>query len=505
MKQTNTASLLKSCLITSLLLFGHGYSQETKTKDPAESSRFLALDVCLRQVVTENFQIKASKSRLEETRLREKAEWGVFEPDFVGSARIEENRRENTRQDFLSQASPLFYENNGRYRAAVEGTLPTGASVRFGGDVSRLENNLQTALNKEYVTFLGLTIRQPLLKDAGYDVTMAQIRLAAEESEIVLNETRREMMSILSQAEIAYWELYQAEREYELRSESVRIAEEILEDNRDRVEAGKMSEVEVIKAVAELALRKTQLETAYQNKLDASARLNSFLGKERPASVIIKPTDDIKVTNESYSIEGSLSEALEKHPTLMALRNTVEQEEIRENYAKNQKLPDVSLNASYGMNGLDEEFSNSSEELFDNDFFSWFVGVEVQIPILSGIRERNEYEAAQIRKAGAEHRLRGAEVELSNLLRAMIQRIKSLKKQVADYREVVELQQNLLDAELSGLELGRTDSREVFEAEQDLTEAKISVLESLVNYQRRLVERELLEGSYLKNRGMDLI
>lgn len=505
MKPMNHTSLLFGFLSIALLPVLPAGAQETETSTPAGSSRALSLEACLQQVVTQNFQIKASQARLEATRFREKAEWGIFEPDFVGSARIEENRRENTRQDFLSQASPLFDENNARYRAAVEGNLPTGGTIRLGGDTNRLENNLQTALNKEYVTFLGLTLRQPLLKDAGFETTMAQIRVAAEESEIVLNETRREMMSILSQAEIAYWELYRAEREYELRADSVRIAKEILQDNRDRVEAGKMSEIEVKKAVAELALRETQLEAAYQNRLDASARLNSFLGQESPTGAILEPEDSITVSPEAYSLEGSISQALENHPTLMVLRNTVEQEEIRKKYAKNQTLPDVSLNASYGMNGLDEEFSNSRAELFDNEFFSWFVGVEVQIPILNGVRERNEFQAAQIRMAGAEHRLRGAEVELSNLLRAMIQRVKSLKKQVADYREVVELQQDLLDAELTALELGRTDSRDVFEAEQQLTAAKLSALESLVNYQRRLIERELLEGVYLKKRDMDLI
>jgi len=480
--------------------------QEQSARRPIdEDSRLMSLDACLQKVVTQNYQVKAGKARLEETKLREKAEWGIFEPNFIGSARIEENRRENTRQDFLSQASPLFDENNNRYRAALEGRLPTGASVRLGGDINRLENNLQSDVNKEHVTFLGMTVRQPLLKDAGFKATMAQIRVAAQQSEIVLNETRREMMSVLSQAEIAYWGLYQAEQEYALRNESVRIARGILQDNRDRVEAGKMSEIEVKKAEAELALRQTQLESAYQRLLDASARLNSYLGTESPDAMMILPTDEIEVQQENYSLEGGMEEALENHPTLMTLRHTLEQEEIRKNYARNQKLPDVSLSASYGLNGLGEELSSSFDQLDDNDFFSWFVGVEVEIPILRGIRERNQYKAAQARLAGAEHRLRGAEVELSNLLQAMIQRVIGLKKQVADYRKVVGLQNELLEAELSALELGRTDSREVFEAEQDLTDAKLSVLESLVNYQRRLIEREILEGNYLKNRGMDLI
>lgn len=424
---------------------------------------------------------------------------------MIASTRVEDSRRENTRQDFLSQTSPLFEENRSIHRLAVEGLLPTGGEVRIGGEMNRLNNNLQTTLDREYVSFLGITIRQPLLKDAGLDTTMAQIRVAEKETEVVLNETRREMMGILSQAEIAYWELFQFTMEYELRQESARIARNVLEENRERVAAGQMSEVEIMRAEAELAIRQTQVAAAMQRRLDASARLKSFLAQDASGPMLITPADTISIEEENQTIRQQYEQALENHPTLMALRKSVEQESLREDYARNQRLPDLSLSASYGLSGLGDSFSRTRSQLWNDDFYSWFVGLEFEMPILNRVRGVNQYEAARLRRESAEHRLRGAELELANLIRAVSQRVDSLRDQVEDYQEVVRLQERLLNAQLEALELGRGDSRMVFEAEQDYTDARLAVIESQVRYQRRLIEREILLGTYLANKGMDLI
>lgn len=466
------------------------------TAEPA-ASRAISLNECLEQVRDNNYEIRAGETSLAAVEKQAAAEWGVFEPHVIVSARRESNRRENTRQDFLSQASPLFEENNHLYRGAVEGTLPTGGQVRVGGEVSRLDNNLQVSSDHEFVTFLGLTVRQPLLKDFGYDTTMAQIRVAEKQTDVVRHRTRREMMGVLSRAEIAYWELFQAAREHELRSKSVEIAQDVLADNRDRVQAGKMSDLEIRQAKAELALRETQLEAAHQQRLDASARLKSFLAEEAEGALVLDPTDDITLQASTTTTAESLDRAYDNHPTLLALRNVVEQEQLRESYAQNQKLPRLDLSASYGLNGLGDTLARSDDQLWNDDYRSWYVGLELNLPVMMGVRERNEYQAAHLRKQEAQQRLKGAELELTNLLRAMVKRVSGLKTQVQEYRRVVDLQQSVLDAELEALDLGRANSRDVFDAENALTDARIAVARSLVAYQRRIIEREILEGSYL--------
>ena len=74
----------------------------------------------------------------------------------------------------------LFSERNNIYDSGLEGLAPTGAKIRLGYTLSDLRNNLTNNvgfnvanghLREEYQTFVGVTVSQPLLKNAGVKVT----------------------------------------------------------------------------------------------------------------------------------------------------------------------------------------------------------------------------------------------------------------------------------------------------------------------------------------------
>lgn len=141
-----------------------------------------------------------------------------------------------------------------------------------------LVNNIQPILgnqftNGEYVVFVGGSVVQPLLKNAGRAATMANLRLAAVASEVAFQEYRRELMLTLSMAEAAYWNLYLAQRQIEAVTRSARLAETLLRDNEARWRVGRGSEMEVLEARAGLAARLSKLAEARQNRLTAIDRL----------------------------------------------------------------------------------------------------------------------------------------------------------------------------------------------------------------------------------------
>ena len=57
---------------------------------------------------------------------------------------------------------------------------------------------------------------------------------------------------------------------------------------------------------------------------------------------------------------------------------------------------------------------------------------------------------------------------------------------------------------MARLEVGKVESRKVLEVEADLFEAKNSLADALVQYQRALLETDLIRGSVLKARNLDL-
>ena len=75
---------------------------------------------------------------------------------------------------------------------------------------------------------------------------------------------------------------------------------------------------------------------------------------------------------------------------------------------------------------------------------------------------------------------------------------------VQSYDSVVEFHQQLLASQLDRLKVGRLDSRTVLETEEKLFEAKIAALENLIQYQKAYLEMELVTGTTLLVRNLDV-
>jgi len=178
----------------------------------------------------------------------------IFEPEVVGSYGHEKSTDEYTKMEkfeYFDISFPVSGDRNKRnnnYNIALEGLLPTGARVSLGYTMQKLSYNFKENSSKEYQTFIGASLTQPLLKNGGLKTTMSNIHIAEADYDIALHTYRQQMMQVVSNAVAGYWDLYLAKEKYRMRQDSVKIAEQVLRDNRERVKTGKMAETEVMEA-----------------------------------------------------------------------------------------------------------------------------------------------------------------------------------------------------------------------------------------------------------------
>jgi hypothetical protein len=185
-------------------------------------------------------------------------------------------------------------------------------------------------------------------------------------------------------------------------------------------------------------------------------------------------------------------------------RQKLMQEYVRVSYARNQRLPELDLKGSYGLNGLGDSPSASWREIELAGFPSWSVGVELRLPLAGGIKSANELAAAKLRQKEAELNLKEMETQVVNALDTALYKLKSAREIAHNYQKVVDFNQNLLDSALDRLEVGRLEGQKVLEIEADLFEAKNSQVEAVVNCQRALLELEFMEGCILRRRQIEM-
>lgn len=460
----------------------------------------------------ESLRVRLLEFEINEKRFR--GEQGIFEPEVVlGYDRVD-NERENTTEQRRSSGVQVFEEQNNIYNAGLEALVPSGAKVRLGYTLRDLRNNLQdpaqgvivtNGTRGEWQTFAGISLTQPILKSAWLNATKASIRVAALQSDVSFQEYRRQMMLVVSTSEAAYWNLYMAQEQVRFFHESVKLAEALVTDNQTKLDAGKGSELEVLEARAGLALRKSRLAEAEQKYFENVSQLRTLLAMSgENATAILQAADEPGVAIATPPFYQSGLMALEQNPDYLAQVKKTKQEDVRVAYAKNQRLPQLDLKASYGLNGLGPDAGSSFEDVQEGGYPSWSIGAELRIPLIGGIKGKNDLAAAKLRKQQALVTLKDTETQILNAIQTALHKVASTQESASNYRNVVDYSTRLLETERTRLDAGRATSRRVLEVDAAVFEAKNAVVEAQVQYERALLELELVQGSLLQSRNLDL-
>jgi outer membrane protein TolC len=470
----------------------------------------LSLNEMLQQVVKLNQRVLMQKTEWGIKQAEKEKAHAIFEPDFIASFELADNSQKNTVEESLSRSfAPTYEERNWDYSAAIEGFAPTGAKYNLGFNLRELTNSVTESLtgeDNEWQVYLGFSLTQPLLKNAGFEVTRAGIHAAEAESEAAFHEYRQEMMQTVNMASVSYWEFYQAQEKLRLRQQSILIAGKILADNRERHRTGKMAETEVYEAMAGVASRNSLLSEADQEHLEAANKLRDVLSIESSESKLEIKASEVPIVDKKAFNKGTILEkAFQLQPEYLATKAQLMKSDIKLAFAKNQRLPELDLIASYGLNGLDFRFRGAGRQIKDAEFDSWAVGMEFRVPLLGGIDSRAELKKSHLEKRRQLLALKDIEIKLTNNVDTAINKVSSAVEQLEFAEEIVAIQKKLLDAELVRLQSGKSNSRLVLEKEDDYRNALEIELKNRVKLQTALVELEQAGGTILLSNGVEIM
>ena len=484
---------------------------DAKANTPAYgATEGLSLADYLQQVVERNKGIQSHLMAFQSAWSLKKAEGGLFEPAFVGSAEYDDHKRANTIEiERQLQSGGEFDEINRLYTAALEFLTPMGAKVRVGASANRLHNNIQHTvvvnLDAEFQTNVGISVEQPLLKDAGPTAVYSGLRLATRNAEASFQDYRRQMMQTIGEAEMAYWQLYYAQEEFRLSRESVTMAKTLADDAREKFDAGRGSRLDMLEAEAGLSVRHTRESEARQKWVDALNHFASYFDQSpQTASVDYVATDAPVPQKIELPFEANSRRALAMSPDRLKAEAVLAQEKVRVAYARNQRLPELNLKSSFFAGGLGYDWHTSLKDIKGAKFPEWTISLEWRVPIWGGIRERNQLQAAKYRMRQAELNAKEVENQLATGLDTAQQRIVSTYDAAQNYVSVVSFRDNLLKSQIDSAEIGRSNTKDVLEAEQDLFDARLGLLQSQVENARAVLELQILSGSLLNARHIDV-
>ena len=370
--------------------------------------------------------------------------------------------------------------------------LLTGGNIDLNYSPSRtnVNQNLATGFlfNPSYTGGLALTLTQPLLRNAGIDVTKTFIRVAQNNAIVEEHVFRDRVLTVLATVEQTYWEVVFANENLKVAEAALKAAQELGASNRAKAKAGIMSIVDVLQAEAAVASRVEQVLVADKTIRDQEDQLRRLLNpaeEDLRQDIRLTPLDKPTVTLEPLSLEEAIDTAIELRPEIAQAKKNTETSEINTKFAKNQILPTLSLQGTMGLAGLGKDYTDSVNQNLSGDFYNYGGGLVLSYPL--GNRSAwSTYNKRQLEAKNAEASLVNVRQQIIVGVREAVRRVQTDFKRIETTRSARIMAEKQLQAEQERLKVGLSTTRFVLDFQRDLAMAQGNELRAIVDYNKAL-------------------
>jgi outer membrane protein TolC len=381
------------------------------------------------------------------------------------------------------------------------GLLPTGLTYNIGGNTLNQPSTSNGFLDT-YNTFAGVSLTQPLLRDAGLGATLIQVRLARTNSAISEWDYRQTVTDTITQVVYAYSDYYFAQSRLRIAQRSRDLAAQLHKDNERRRDVQVMSDFDVLSASAKVAEREDGVLQAESAVYDTENTLKQLITDERQPALLawdlaIEPPTTVATTAPDPATD--FPKALQQRPDYQLAQLAVKRGDLNRRYALNQMLPRVDATGSYGYNGVGSDFPSSRKDARTRDFPAYSAGVNISVP-LTFAAERGRYRSSKLLQKQAELQLQQLEQSIVVDLGNAAQQVESTRRRVAVTRDARRLNEEMLQAELKRLRAGTGSTFSVLNQQAYLSSAEISEAGALADHSKALAEYDRQAGRTLEAR-----
>lgn len=386
--------------------------------------------------------------------------------------------------------------------AGVDIPLRSGGrvSVDLSETHSEIQGNSFVTLNNAYDTDFAVSISQPLLRSAGRRASTYSIRIADYDRQISEARTKLEVIRQLAAVDRAYWRLYAARRELEVRQRQYELARTQLEQARRRVNAGDLGEIEVIRAESGVASSLGAIITAENAVLQQQRELKRIINQPGfgldTRTLIIPGTEPDPVR---YQFDGPAlaDQALTERMEMLELELRIAADYSTIEFNKNQALPLVTLDYEYGIRGLGGTFDSSTNQFGSDRFNPWSVSLRGEIP-LGNEAARSRVQQAILQRLQRLSTREAREQSIRQEVLNAVDNIEAAWQQIMAARQAAIAAARTLAAEQRQFGVGARTSTDVLDASTRLADSQSAEIRAITEYQIAQVDLAFATGTLLQ-------
>ncbi len=518
MKSTRALlSLLLMIPLSTVLVFAPLAGQQRQVK--------MTLEECIVAAVKHNLDIAVQVFNPQITELSIKQAKERFLPQL--SFGFNKQSQQSASYSFLDTDETLL-SDYGDWSAHLNQEIPTGG--RLSVNLASYKNNTNQSfqiINPRYGSTLSFSFEQPLLKNFGFKASRREILVAQNNLNVSDSQFRASLLLTVFDVEEAYWNLVFNLENLEVMTQSLELAQDLLRKNKKEVEVGTLAPIEILTAEAEVATREAdilQAQVSVENSEDTlKTLLNAFTDAENPL-IFIDPVERPDFQRLEINVDEALKVALLNRPDLQSQRFDLENRELDLSFARNQLLPDLSLDFNYwspGISGTQLIYENndpytgnivgqipgtgvdSLQDALNFTYRNWAIGLTLTIPFNTFLSRAAE-SRAQLALEQSLTQIKSQEKQIFLEVRNAVRMVNTNYKRVQAYQVARDLSERKLEVEEKKLRVGMTTNYIVLQHQRDLANSRSTLLRAALDYVLSLARLDMAMGITLDKKNIKM-
>jgi len=395
-------------------------------------------------------------------------------------------------KDLSERKSTIFGTNSTttQYNLGLTQLTPTGTEFTLA-----FYNTKETS-NSAFATSSSLfdsrayaNISQPILNNFFGLQTRGTVKQAKLGRDIALKDSISAIQDVLFANLQSYWQWYLQSRLKEIHYQAQSSATRLYRTNRQKMAIGLIEESEIYAFKANVDLKKSDFLQSQTNLASASTVLRVALDL---------PQDEIELGKETMTREKLVSaddmimQAMEDHPEYQALKKSLKVQRIEVAMEKNSRLPQLDLQGSLALNGIDPTHSTAVSDI-GNGNPVWTGGVSVSFP-LQNRYARASYKKEKLKKTQLLYSLKKLENTIYTQIKEGHYSYKKAWERMNVVSQAVKHQRLKWEGEIKKYDQGRSDPDIVIRYQNDYLDTQKLFAQAQVDFQLAKLKLKYYRG-----------
>ena len=233
-----------------------------------------------------------------------------------------------------------------------------------------------SALNPTHSSDLVTRLEQPLLRGAGRNVNLVNLRVAEWRAQQSLCEIEAAVQAQLRSIEQVYWKLHAEYVRLRAIDTVIALAQQALFVVNARYDAERVIYSDVARAQVKLEDLFQQRLSAEQAIREGSFNLAQLSGLELESTVLLVPSNTPEFKPPQFEDQMVASSGIATNPELRRQRQAIEIGRQNAFGAQNTLLPQLNLQAAHRTSGLDDDLGSSLKQMTSYQFSDFTLGLQ---------------------------------------------------------------------------------------------------------------------------------